>query len=199
MENESPNIGSLEDLEDDALIERCRAEIPHQTVAFHELVRRYEGMVYHTCLRMLGSVEEAEETCQDAFLRVFQKLHQFEGRSSFKTWLFRVVYNFCMTRRRKLAIRRERGTEIHAEIVRESETQDEEAEANETELSETVHRAIDRLKPDDKEIIQLRFISDLSLEEIAEILGLGLSATKMRLYRAMDRFKNAYQNLEESH
>lgn len=184
----------LADLSDEALVDRCREERPNTTVAFHELLNRYEGMVYHTCLRMLGSVEEAEETCQDAWVKVYQKLHQFEGRSTFKTWLFRVAYNHCMTRRRNLATRRERGVAIEEELSRESEDKNAPETAGELDLSENVNRAIDRLKPDDKEVIMLRFINDLSLEEIAEVLGLGLSATKMRLYRAMDRFKVIYES-----
>ncbi len=198
METESTIEGSLEDLDDEALIARCQQELPHRTEGFHELLRRHEGMVYHTCLRMLGNVEEAEETCQDAFVRVFQKLHQFEGRSSFKTWLFRVVYNFCMTRRRKLATRRERRNRIQTEFVHEAESRHQASEDNELDLSENVHRAINQLKPGDREVIVLRFISDLSLEEIADVLEIGLSATKMRLYRAMERFKSVYQTLEKA-
>ncbi|MCB1232991.1 MAG: RNA polymerase sigma factor [Verrucomicrobiae bacterium] len=153
-------------------------------------------MVYQTCVRFLGNVQEAEETCQDIFLRVHEKLHQFEGRSTFKTWLFRVVYNHCMTRRRQLAIRRERGAAVEEELTRETEEMRAEEFLADNDLSENVNRAIERLRPDDKEVIVLRFVSDLSLDDISEVLGLGLSATKMRLYRAMDRFKTLYENAE---
>lgn len=193
MEESQPREDSLDTLSDESLIKRCLEELPETTKAFHELLRRYERMVFHTCLRMLGSVEEAEETCQDTFLRIHEKLHQFEGRSAFKTWLFRVVYNQCMTRKRQLAIRRERGVAIEEELTRESAEKETSTEFQEFDLSEAVNRTINLLKPDDKEIVVLRFISELSLEEISEVLGLGLSATKMRLYRAMERFKSLYE------
>lgn len=198
MENASTRNQPVKPDADEELVARCKEEIPHRTEAFHELLNKYEPMVYHTCLRMLGNAEEAEETCQDAFLRVFNKIHQFEGRSAFKTWLFRVVYNFCMTRRRNLASRRERK-----ELITEEFTQ-QEAEDRRTLLSdsspdtEQVQKALSRLREDDREIIVLRFFSELSLDEIAEVLNLKLSATKMRLYRAMDRFKAVFSRETEN-
>jgi RNA polymerase sigma-70 factor (ECF subfamily) len=186
---------SLTQLNDEELVEQCREELPDKMDAYTELLNRYEGLVFHTCCRMLGNVQEAEETCQDVFLRLYQKIGQFEGRSQFKTWLFRVVHNLCLTRRRTLAIRRERREEIEAEAARgEFERQQDAGGAteNQGDLSETVRQAIAKLKPEDQEVLMLRFLSEMGIEEIAAMLGMGLSATKMRLYRAMERFKALY-------
>lgn len=183
--------------EDAELIEKCRAELPYNTNSYYQLVKKYEGMVYSTCYRMLGDPLEAEEASQDAFLRVFHKLHQFEGRSTFKTWLFRIVYNFCMTRRRKLATKRDREGIVGAELVRRTEEVHKEAMGPDSDNSEYVHKALEQLREDEREVITLRFISDLSLEEMSDVLNIKLSATKMRLYRAMDRFKQIYQNQEK--
>ena len=185
-------------LSDAELVETCRNELPHGGGAFRSLLVRYEGMVFNTCLKMLGNVQDAEEACQDAFMRVYHKIDQFEGRSTFKTWLYRVVCNHCMTRRRQMAIRRERGTEIRevitAEMLEKQEDQTEAADA----ASEKVHQALAQLRAEDREMIVLRFVSDLSLEEMAEVLDLKLSATKMRLYRAIDRFKDAFLELSNA-
>ena len=179
-------------IDDVELVSRCQEELPHRTEAFYVLLEKYEPMVYSTCLRMLGNVQDAEETCQDAFVRVFHKIHQFEGRSAFKTWLFRVVYNFCMTKRRTLATKRERNQAIRQEITQEAEAAQQNALADDSVPKEAVQKALSKLSDDDREIIVLRFFSELSLEEIAEVLDLKLSATKMRLYRALDRFKQIY-------
>lgn len=184
---------SVQDV-DAELIARCKAELPYETAAYYELLKKYEKMVYGTCYRMLGSQQEAEEACQDTFLRVFHKLYQFEGRSTFKTWLFRIVYNFCMTRRRKLATKRERDNTVGDELVRNTKEIHRAATGPSTDDSEYVHIALNQMKDEEREIITLRFISDLSLDEMAEVLELKLSATKMRLYRAMDRFKEIYAN-----
>lgn len=193
------NPPGLEDLSDEELVALCRAEKPECIKAFHELLKRYESLVYHTCLRLLGQVQEAEETCQDVFLRLYQKIDQFEGRSLFKTWLFRVVHNLCLTRRRNLAIRRERIGEFEATAALDETERRATADSENgiLDLSETVQAAIRKLKEDDQEILMLRFVSEMSLEDMAELLGTGLSATKMRLYRAMDRFKAVYLKLSD--
>ena len=180
-----------EDVDGD-LVARCKVELPHKHDAFYELLEKYESMVYSTCYRMLGDSLEAEEATQDAFLRIFHKIHQFEGRSTFKTWMFRIVYNFCMTRRRKLATKREREETVGEEIVARTNEVHREAMGPDMDNREYVHLALKELREEDREVITLRFISDLSLEQMAEILGLKLSATKMRLYRAMDKFKEVY-------
>ncbi len=174
------------------LVARCKAELPHSTEAYYELLQKYEAMVYSTCYRMLGDKLEAEEATQDAFLRIFHKIHQFEGRSTFKTWMFRIVYNFCMTRRRKLATKREREETVGDEMIARTNEVHREAMGPSMDNSEYVHLALKELREEDKEVITLRFISDLSLEQMSDVLGLKLSATKMRLYRAMEKFKEVY-------
>lgn len=186
-----PERVSFTDVDAD-LIARCKAELPQSTEAYQELLKKYEPMVYSTCYRMLGSAPEAEEATQDTFLRIFHKIHQFEGRSTFKTWMFRIVYNFCMTRRRKLATKRERDETVGEEIIARANESHREALGPDQNDSEYVRLALRELRDEDREIITLRFISDLSLEEMADILELKLSATKMRLYRAMEKFKEIY-------
>lgn len=177
---------------DSDLVARCRAELPDETSAYYELLQKYESMVYSTCYRMLGDKLEAEEAAQDTFLRIFHKIHQFEGRSTFKTWMFRIVYNFCLTRRRKLATKRERDETVGEEIATQINEVHRIAMGPDPDNSEYVHLALRELRDEDREVITLRFISDLSLEQIAEVLDAKLSATKMRLYRAMEKFRHVY-------
>ena len=190
---EEVNRQSINDA-DAELIARCKAQLPHNTDAYLELLKKYEGMVFNTCYRMLGDKLEAEEATQDAFLRIYHKLHQFEGRSTFKTWMFRIVYNFCMTRRKKLATKREREETVGDELIARTDLIHREAMGPDADNSEYVHLALNELRDEEREVITLRFITDLSLEEMSEVLGLKLSATKMRLYRAMEKFKEVYLN-----
>jgi RNA polymerase sigma-70 factor, ECF subfamily len=188
---------NFEDIDAD-LVARCRAELPDKTTAYYELLQKYEPMVYGTCYRMLGDPREAEEATQDTFLRIYHKIHQFEGRSTFKTWMFRIICNFCMTRRRKLAMKRERDKSVGQEIISQTnETYRKAIDPGEDDR-EYVHLALQELREEDREIISLRFISDLGLEEIAGAIGLKLSATKMRLYRAMEKFKEVYLKLQKN-
>lgn len=123
---------------------------------------------------------------------MFHKVNQFEGRSTFKTWLFRIACNICMTRRKTLAMKRERDNLVGADIVQNAEPQIPAAKSGEEAQVENVNDTLQKLSEEEREIISLRFISDLSLAEMSDVLDIKLSATKMRLYRAMERFKSVY-------
>lgn len=184
------------DLSDEDLVKRCKEELPTVTEAYLEILRRYESLIYNTTLKMLGNRQEAEEATQDTFLQVFHKLYQFEGRSAFKTWLFRIAYNFCLARRAKLAKRREREGEF---AENESRVLDDiTSHMIEADLSDKVQEAIAKLKGEQKRIIILKFISGLTLNEISDVLDIKLSATKMRLYRALEALKEVYTESDDT-
>jgi len=180
-------------LTDEELVQRCQVELPYDVQSYRELLRRHQPLVFNTCQRMLNSSQDAEEVCQDAFLQVFHKIKQFEGRSMFKTWLYRVVYNMCIDRQRKLARRRKGDTKVAEQITDEAGIHHE-AQAG-AKAKDGVNAAIAKLRPEDQEIIVMRFVTGLSIAEIAETMELGLSAAKMRLYRAQEQFKAAYKQL----
>lgn len=178
---------------DAELVEMCQAELPYTLHAYRELLVRYERIVYGTCMNMLGNPQDAEEVCQDAFLQVFHKIHQFEGRSTFKTWLYRIVFNLCLNKRKSAATRREREIQAGQQYAEELEN------AHKAYFAATpddrVRDTLDRMREEEREVILLRFSSDLSLAEMSEVLNIKLSATKMRLYRAMEEFKTIYTSL----
>lgn len=177
-------------LSDDCLARLCRVQLPYVTDSYERLFQRYQAVVLRTCHRYLGSREEAEEACQDVFLSVFRSISQFEGRSSFRTWLYRIVFNTCSTRREKLQ------KKFRIELTNTADPQTE-ACASREEGGGLVERALDELMLTEKEILLLRFEAELSLDEIAKVVGSKLSATKMRLYRATERFRTVYINLKK--
>lgn len=184
----------MDALSDDELVARCKAELPYNVNAYRELLRRHEPLVYRSCLKMLGSVQDAEEACQDSFLQVFHKISQFEGRSAFKTWLYRIVYNRCIETRRKDA----RRNQYHAKLKEQVENE-ELANSNtdsHNEITGRVHEVIAKMNGEERRLVTLRYISGLSIQEISDVLEIGLSATKMRLYRAQERFKEIYNDLD---
>ncbi|MCH9696290.1 MAG: sigma-70 family RNA polymerase sigma factor [Gammaproteobacteria bacterium] len=143
-------------------------------------MRRHDRLMFGVCLRLVGNRQDAEDITQDVMLKVFGKLGTFEGRSSFKTWLVRVTRNACKDWLKKKAI-----SKHYAEAL-----------ANEPQEQPTVEYEENRLlgllkelSPTDREILTLRFVADLSLHEIADTTDLSLSATKMRLYRAIERLQ----------
>lgn len=174
---------------DDVLVASCKAGKPYVTLAFEKLVRRYESLVYRTCLSYLKSENDAEEATQDVFLRLFFNIDRFGGRASFKTWLFRIVANVCASKYRSLRRIREQQQAYHEhlELI--------EQEVRSLDIPDLgdgpLMSALDTLNAEDREILILRHVSELSFKEISEVLGLNLSASKMRLYRAEQRLRNA--------
>ena len=187
---------SLQELDDATLVTLCQEQLPDDLSAYQEIVRRYEGLIFNTCRRVIGTPEDAEEVTQDALLQIFHKIHQFQGRSSFKTWLYKIVHNYCRNRISKIVRKREGQNAIEEHAGNDEE--DREAQQRQTAVSQAVEEALAKLKKPEREIIVLKFMSGLTLQEIADVLGVKLSAAKMRLYRSLEAFKEAYSRVENA-
>ena len=175
------------DVSDEELADRCKSELPYGTRSFETLVRRYESTIFATCLRFLRNDEEAEEVTQDIFLRVFHGLKNFEGKSKFRTWLYRIVHNTCSTRYTKLKKRREKGERVELDP-----NQIAAALPKSDQFTGPLGEALEDLSEDDRQILVLRFVAELSIKEISETLDVKLSAAKMRLNRAVKRLRVCY-------
>ncbi|MDA7643850.1 RNA polymerase sigma factor [Verrucomicrobiales bacterium] len=185
----------LSEWTDQELVERCQAIQPLDLSAYQELVRRHESLVFNTCLKIIRSYQDAEEVCQDTFVQVYHRMHQFEHRAAFKTWLFRIVYNLCLRRRETMSRRVAKETAAGENLAHRLKEKEQETDSK-IQLSQTIEEAMDRLDEDQREIIFLKYISGLTLQEIADVLKVSLSAAKMRLYRSLDRFKESYVKLD---
>lgn len=83
--------------QDSALVRACKEELPYTTTAYEELVRKYEPIILNTCRYLLNDPDDSEETSQDIFIRVFHHLKKFDEKSTFRTWLYRIVHNCLRT------------------------------------------------------------------------------------------------------
>jgi RNA polymerase sigma-70 factor (ECF subfamily) len=188
---------TLQELDDTALIERCRTELPYVMNAFSELVRRHERYVFNVCRRYLDSEDDAEDSTQEVFLRVFHALPDFEGRSQFRTWLFRIAMNQChsvIEKRKRYTNPDHYSDEGDFFDTLPGEDSPEKEVINEADR-DCVQRSLLQMREQDMQILNLRFMGELSLEEIAKTLNGKLSATKMRFYRAMEHFRAIYEKL----
>lgn len=199
MSDSGPQDGGLrarlggQAVPDEELVARCRAELPGETEAFRLLVERHHTDVYATCFRLLGSREDAEEATQDTFMRLLHSIAGFRGEARFRTWLLRIAHNISLSR---LARSARRSRLEHEFAGRDDWTHDEsagdDAGADRSDADDPVQAILARMSLTDREILSLRFAADLTLEEVAKTLGLSLSAAKMRLYRAEERFRAWY-------
>lgn len=175
-------------LSDEELVERARVELLTVTRAYEELMRRYQATLYNVCARYLGNERDADDVSQEIMLKVLYGLKKFEGKSKFKTWLYSITYNECITQYRKEK-RKKRLVDALSLNPTEEASEDEAPEIPEDNSLDRWLRGVNRI---DREIIILRFVADLEFQDIAKIMHLGLSATKMRYKRAIDKLKQSY-------
>mgnify|MGYP000288908157 FL=1 len=192
----SRTIVGLEVLSDAEIVALCQKELPSDLTAYRELLRRYEGLVYNTCMKLIGSKQDAEEVAQDALIQVFHKIHLFEGRSEFKTWLYKIVHNYCRNRLTKI-IRKRKGSEQFEEYSSANEPDTEEPK-DQGLASELVQETMSKMKEKEREILVMKFTTGMTIPEISEAMGIGESATKMRFYRALDSFKALYGDINKA-
>jgi RNA polymerase sigma-70 factor (ECF subfamily) len=181
----------LAGLSDDELVERCRRR-DHE--AFTEIVERYKNRVYWLVRRMLGGTND-EDITQEVFLRVYQAIEGFQARSSFRTWLYTIARNLCVTEIKKRAVRGE-----HLSIEDEGEEKVHsllppaavglEAEIERRDLSEAVQTLIARLPENYRTVLTLFYLQQARYEEIAEIMEIPLGTVKTYIHRARLRLRD---------
>jgi len=168
------------------LIERANAG---DKKALAELVTKYEKTIFSFAFKICRNREKAENTMQETFMSVLKSLHQFDGKSKFSTWLYRIVVNHCLMMAR---------SEVHKDkfhSIDEEEFDFEEPEVKHwsdlpedkllnDELKKLMDEAIEKLPPDYRIVFMLRDVEGLSTQETAETLGLSVPAVKSRLHRA---------------
>jgi RNA polymerase sigma-70 factor (ECF subfamily) len=175
---------------DAELLERIRRD---DRSAFDEFVKRYGDRIFGFGMRMCGEREDARDVVQETLIKAFESLKTLQEPRALRSWLYRVASNACLMKRRrgKFEPRRELSLEELMPASAESATfevpdvsaaPDRAAELAET--RRTVREAIAALAPDQRIVLLLRDIEQLSTHETAEALGLPETTIKMRLHRA---------------
>jgi RNA polymerase sigma-70 factor (ECF subfamily) len=159
--------------------------------AFEQLIRRYDRNVFRIAQHITQNREDAEDVVQDAFLKAYQNLGQFQGQSKFYTWLVRIAVNEALMRLRRR--RPERMVSIDEDVKTEEDSMPREIADwspnpeqlyKQAELKEILSKTIQGLPPSFRMVFVLRDVEGLSTEETADALGLSVPAVKSRLLRA---------------
>lgn len=151
--------------------------------AFEELYQRYCRRVYSLCLRLTGSVDDAEDLTQEVFLLVHRKLGSFRGDASFSTWLHRVAVNRTLMHLRKSSVRHEQ-TEDQDTLRTITEARARECEKFSPLDRIALWRAIRNLPRGYRTVLVLHDVEGYRHEEIADLLGISVGATKSQLHKA---------------
>jgi RNA polymerase sigma-70 factor (ECF subfamily) len=159
--------------------------------AFEQLVKRYDRNVFRIAQHITHSREDAEDVVQEAFLKAYSNLDQFQGNSKFYTWLVRIAVNEALMKLRRR--RPERFVSLDEDVKTEDDSLPREVADwspnpeqlyNQSELRDILSRTIQGLPPTFRTVFVLRDVEGLSTEETAEALELSVPAVKSRLLRA---------------
>lgn len=157
--------------------------------AYARLVDRHYDRCTRIAVRILGNREDAEEALQDAFLRAFRALEDYEDRECFSAWLTRILVNQCRT----MLVRTRRREAVFLDVdLRELDLA---AEGGASSTWPELEQALAQLPLDQREAVVLKYAGDLTYEEMARITGAGESALKMRVQRAFARLRTLLQEV----
>jgi RNA polymerase sigma-70 factor (ECF subfamily) len=183
---------------DEDLLERARRAGEGDTRAFDELVRRYQEKILANCRYLTRSPHDSEDLAQEVFVKAFFGLRHFEGRASFRTWLQRIKVNHCLNHIKKrsgkvLVELDEIGGETAAPL-QVGPTAERNVSARDD--RRLIAQVLDAMSDTLRIPLVMRELDRMSYQEIAELLGVGLSAIKMRIKRAREEFQRRFR--EES-
>ena len=186
----------------DALIrERINQVLKGDHNAFGEIVEIYKDKVFQICFRMLGNRQEAEDLAQEAFVRAYVNIRSFNITMKFSTWLYRIATNLCIDRLRKkkpdyyldAEVAGTEGLNMYSQIASDMAKPEEEVES--LELQETIQVEIMKLPEKYRSVIVLKYIEELSLKEISEILDLPVGTVKTRIHRGREALRKQLRHL----
>ncbi|MBK8425540.1 MAG: sigma-70 family RNA polymerase sigma factor [Lewinellaceae bacterium] len=161
---------------------------------FTVLYRRYAGKVFAKCISMLADDGQARDATQDIFIKVLLNLAKFTEQSSFSTWVYSITYNYCIDMIRKKKKMPLLFTEDVGKVSRETDPEIPDSVLLEMK-QERLEKVIDRLPPGDKAILMMKYIDDMQIREIGDVLGKTESAVKMQIMRAKQRSQVIYDEL----
>jgi RNA polymerase sigma factor (sigma-70 family) len=175
-------------LGDTELVERARRGDVH---AYEELVQRYQGLAHRVAYLVAGEAAEAEDACQEAFVKAYYALPRFREGAVFRPWLMRIVANEARNRRRSAG--RRVGLALRAAGERPSgdAAPSPEGIALEHERSQALVDALNSLRDADRLVVAYRYFLELSEAEMAAALGCARGTVKSRLSRALGRLREA--------
>jgi len=183
---ERKNISACSDAE---LITLAKAQLPYATTAYEVLMLRHQHRLHATCMRLSGHLQDAEDMTQEVMLKVFHGLKGFDGNASFTTWMYSIAMNVSRDHWRKQT----RSVASSEEAIEDSAYL---AHHDKHEVRLTAHQLLAYLTESERMVVTLRHVAGLDFQEIADAMGIGLSAAKMRHQRTMAKLTKIIKNID---
>jgi len=164
---------------------------------FSYIVEKHKDRAYNLAFRICGNHEEAEELAQDSFIKAYRSLGSFKMKSSFSTWLFRIVYNTAISHvriKKKGVLSLEDFPADAADFIGTSSSED---EAEVEYRNSLVNFALQKITDEERGLISLFYYEEMSTDEIAEVTGITKSNVKVKLFRARQKMQDIIEKAEK--
>jgi len=180
----------MQEIPKDVLLKAARADVG----AFEQIYKAACGFVYNVALRITNNEADAEEVTQDVFMKIYKNLKNFQFRSSFKTWVYRITVNSAINACKRTPKEMKQKADYELALKTQASTQ-ERTEIDQDQRQALLSRILDILNPDQRACIILRELQGLSYQEIARALRINLNTVRSRLKRARETLM-AYRGAE---
>lgn len=182
----------MADTEDHVYIERVKRG---DSFSYSFLVNKYKHMAYTIALKIMRNEEDAQDAAQEGFIRAYQQIHTFQGKSKFSTWLYTIIYRVSISKWKEnrlptFSLDQETNDNYNTD---RSSPQLEQLHVEQQKLY--IKRAIERLPATEGLLVTLFYIDDNSVKEIQEITGFSLANIKVKLFRARKKLERELQFL----
>lgn len=157
--------------------------IEGNTNVFSVLVNQYKDLVFTLAYKMLKNKEEAEEVSQDTFIKIFNSLNKFKGESKFSTWIYKITYNTCLDKLKKI---KKENSVVYIEDFNEHQVKVIEnilESIDEKERNQKIQECLQLLPSEEAFLLTLYYFDDQSIEEIAKVIDCNTNNVKIKLYR----------------
>ena len=154
--------------------------------AYAYIINKYKNQLFATILRMTRNPHDAGDLVQEAFIKVYEQLEKYDGKGAFSSWLYRVAINHCMDEFRKKRYQMKQ-VEMDEELIEDPKHP--EVIFLKNEKSRHLERLISSLPEDERMIILLRYVNELTYDEISELAEVPISTVRNKLHRAKKKMR----------
>ncbi len=179
--------------------------VENKTLDFSDIFRRYKYDIFSVVYSIIGNYEEAMDVTQDVFIRVFEKIDTFQGKSSFKTWIFKIAINFAKNRLRTLSRKKwwdtfsfsslGKSNFILLDLKLSNGVETPEERYKKLELKGKISEALKLISVKNRILIVMKDIEGFSYEEISSTLDIPMGTVKSRLFRAREELKRILEEM----
>ncbi|MFS1515310.1 RNA polymerase sigma factor [Bacillus sp. SCS-151] len=153
---------------------------------YAHIINKYKNSLFATILRMTKNPQDAQDLVQEVFIKVYHQLHKYDGQGSFSNWMYRVAINHCIDEFRKKHYKMKQVEINEGDLLNMN---DPEVIFLKKEKQRQLERLIETLQEDERMVILLRYVNELSYNEISELVDLPLSTVRNKLHRAKRKMR----------